>query len=103
MGFAEYSNYDGLGLADLVKKKEIKPIELVEAAIERIERQNPQLNAVIFKAFDEARTMAKTVPSSPFAGVPMLLKDILGFKKAGRTGMAPGSCQRYLRPSIQRL
>jgi len=81
MGFAEYSNYDGLGLADLVKKKEIKPIELVEAAIERIERQNPQLNAVIFKAFDEARTMAKTVPSGPFAGVPMLLKDILGFKK----------------------
>jgi amidase len=81
MGFAEYSNYDGLGLAELVKKKEVKPIELVEAAIERIERLNPQLNAVIFKAFDEAHTMAKTEHSGPFAGVPMLLKDILGFKK----------------------
>jgi Asp-tRNA(Asn)/Glu-tRNA(Gln) amidotransferase A subunit family amidase len=42
MGFAEYSNYDGLGLAELVKKKEIKPAELVEAAIERIERHNPR-------------------------------------------------------------
>ena len=41
MGFAEYSNYDGLALADLVKKRKVKPIELVEAAIERIERHNP--------------------------------------------------------------
>ena len=81
MGFAEYSNYDGLGLAELVKKKEIKPAELVEAAIERIERHNTQLNAVVFKAYDEARAMAKTKLSGPFAGVPMLLKDILGFKR----------------------
>ena len=79
MDFAEYSNYDGLGLAELVKKKEIEPAELVEAAIERIERHNPQLNAVVFKAYDEASAMANTDLSGPFAGVPMLLKDILGF------------------------
>jgi amidase len=48
MAFVEYSNYDGLGLAELVKKKKVKPAELVEAAIERIERHNPQLNAVVF-------------------------------------------------------
>src|ERR1700747_253262 len=81
MGFAEYSNYDGLGLAELVKKKEIKPAELVEDAVERIERHNPQLNAVVFKAYEEASAMAKSNLSGPFAGVPMLLKDILGFKK----------------------
>src|SRR3974390_2515967 len=80
MGFAEYSNYDGLGLAELVKKKEIEPAELVEAAIERIEQHNPQLNAVVFKAYDEASTMAKSNLSGAFAGVPMLLKDILGSK-----------------------
>lgn len=80
-GFAEYSNYDGLGLAELVNKKEIKPAELVEAAVERIERHNPTLNAVVFRAYDEARAMANTSPSGPFAGVPMLLKDILGSKK----------------------
>jgi amidase len=44
MSFAEYSNYDGLALADLVNKKEVKPSELVEAAIDRIERHNPRLN-----------------------------------------------------------
>jgi amidase len=81
MGFAEYSNYDGLGLAELVKKKKLKPAELVEAAIERIERHNPQLNAVVFKAYDEARAKAKTKLSGAFAGVPFLLKDIFGFKK----------------------
>ena len=101
MGFGEYSNYDGLGLAELVKKKEIKPAELVEAALERIERHNPQLNAVVFKAYDEASAMATTDLSGPFAGVPMLLKPS-DSEKAGRTGTAPASCQRYLRPSIQR-
>jgi amidase len=81
MGFSEYSNYDGLGLAELVRKKAVKPIELVEAAIERIERLNPKLNAVIFKAYDDARARAQTKLSGAFAGVPMLLKDILGYKK----------------------
>jgi amidase len=85
MGFAEYSNYDGLGLAELVKKKKIKPAEVVEAAIERIERHNPHLNAVVFKAYDEARTKAKAKLSGAFAGVPMLLKDVLGAKKGWPT------------------
>jgi amidase len=81
VGFSDYSNYDGLGLAELVKKKKVKPSELVEAAIERIERLNPKLNAVVFKGYDDARARAKTKLSGAFAGVPMLLKDILGFKK----------------------
>ncbi|MGO9573670.1 MAG: amidase, partial [Terriglobales bacterium] len=85
MGFAEYSDYDGLGLADLVKKKKVKPAELVEAAIERIERRNSQLNAVVFEAYDEARTKATTKLSGVFSGVPMLLKDILGNKKGWPT------------------
>ncbi len=81
MAFSEYSNYDGLGLAELVKKKKVKASELVEAAIERIERHNPRLNAVIFRDYEGARVRAKSKLSGPFAGVPMLLKDILGFKK----------------------
>jgi len=85
MGFAEYADYDGLGLAELVRKKKVKPAELVEAAIERIERHNPQLNAVVFKAYEEARTKAKAKHSGAFVGVPMLLKDILGFKKGWPT------------------
>ncbi len=76
--FPEYSQYDGLGLADLVRKKEISPSELVESAIERIEKFNPALNAVIHKMYDSARETAKMpLPDGPFAGVPMLLKDLI--------------------------
>jgi hypothetical protein len=85
MGFSEYSNYDALGLADLVKRKKVKPADLVEAAIERFERHNPELNAVVFKAYDEARAKATAKLSGAFAGVPMLLKDILGDKKGWPT------------------
>jgi hypothetical protein len=89
MGFAKYSNRDGLGLAELVKKKKVKPAELVEAAIERIERHNPQLNAVVFKTDEEARAKATTKRSGAFAGVPMLLKDILGARKGWPTRSGP--------------
>lgn len=83
MGFANYAEYDGLGLAELVDKGEVTPAELVEAAIERIERHNGVLNAVVHKAYDEARkTAAGDLPDGPFRGVPFLIKD-LGAKVAG--------------------
>ncbi|MGZ6022407.1 MAG: amidase [Rhizomicrobium sp.] len=77
MAFAEYEQYDGLGLAHLVRRGEVTPLELLEEAIARIERHNPTLNAVVFKAFDEARATAKgKLPDGPFKGVPFLIKDI---------------------------
>jgi amidase len=80
MAIAEYASYDGLGLAKLVKDKKVKPVELVDAAIERIERHNGKLNAVVWTMFDRAREMAKKkLPDGPFKGVPFLLKDILAF------------------------
>lgn len=73
-----YSEHDGLGLAELVKKGEITPLELVEEAIRRIEALNPQLNAVIHKMYDQARSAAQAaLPAGPFQGVPFLLKDLL--------------------------
>ena len=54
-----YSDYDGIGLAELVAKKKVSPAELVEAAIVRVERHNPILNAVVYKGFDDARARAK--------------------------------------------
>jgi amidase len=75
--FSEYDKYDGLGLAELVRKKEIKPSELVEEAISRIEKLNPQLNAVIHKMYELARKAADgDLPDGPFKGVPFLIKDI---------------------------
>jgi amidase len=83
MSFADYSNYDGLGLAALVAKGEVTPSELVEAAIARIERHNPALNAVVYKGYDDARAAAKApLPDGPFKGVPFLIKD-LGMPVAG--------------------
>ncbi len=72
-----FANYDGLGLAELVRNKDATPSELLEAAIERIERHNPKLNAVVYKAYDEARaTAAGNLPDGPFKGVPFLIKDL---------------------------
>jgi len=81
MAFAEYAHYDALGLAALVAKGHVTPLELAEEAIARIERHNPTLNAVIYKMYDQGRETAKrlaTESAGPFRGVPFLLKDILG-------------------------
>src|SRR5260370_36707495 len=83
MAFAEYAKYDGLGLAHLVRRGEVSALELVEEAIARIERHNPKLNAIVFKAYDQARAAAKSkLPDGPFRGVPFLIKDI-GMELAG--------------------
>ena len=76
--FKEYEQYDGLGLAELVRRQEVSPEELCEAAIERIEAINPEINAVITPMFDKARAAAKIMkPEGLFAGVPFLLKDLM--------------------------
>jgi amidase len=77
-GFSDYDKYDGLGLAELVRKKQVKLVELVEEAINRIEKLNPRLNAVIHKMYEQARrTAAGDLPDGPFRGVPFVLKDLV--------------------------
>jgi amidase len=76
--FGEYLDYDAVGLAELVRTKQVHPRELVEAAVERIERFNPQLNAVVHKIYDRALTQADgPLADGPMAGVPFLLKDLI--------------------------
>ncbi|MFA5323083.1 MAG: amidase family protein [Smithella sp.] len=78
-GFVEYDQYDGLGLAKLVREKKISPAELCEEAISRIEKINPIINAVVTPMFDIGRAAARNpLPDGPFTGVPFLLKDLLG-------------------------
>src|SRR6185369_8050685 len=76
----DLSRIDALGQADLVRTRKASPRELVEAAIERIERINPALNAVIHTFFERARDEARrdAMPAGPFHGVPFLLKDLFG-------------------------
>jgi amidase len=77
MNFEEYRQYDGLGLAALISSGQVTASEVLEAAIEGIEARNPAINAVVFKAYDEARAAAKSARAEgPFAGVPFLIKDL---------------------------
>ena len=73
MTFTEYARYDGVGLADLVRRKEVSPGELVESAIEVIERHDPTLNAVIHRLDESARAQAPALADGPLCGVPFLL------------------------------
>ncbi len=73
----EFASLDATAQAELVRKKEVKPIELVEAAIRRIEELNPKLNAIITPLYEQARAAAEgKLPDGPFTGVPFLLKDL---------------------------
>jgi amidase len=68
---------DAVAQADLVRRGEASPRDLVDAAIRRIERVNPMLNAVIHTRFEKARAEASgELPAGPFRGVPVLLKDL---------------------------
>src|SRR5580692_10905627 len=74
----EYASYDGLGLAALVARKEVKPQELVAAAFEAIDVVNPKLNAVLQTLPDEAAAeIGVGLPQGPFAGVPFLIKELV--------------------------
>ena len=77
MKWDDYACLDATALADLIRKKEVKPIEVVDAAIAQVERLNPALNAVITPLYEQARSAAaRGLPQGPFTGVPFLVKDI---------------------------
>ncbi len=88
---------DATAQAQLVRKKEVQPLELVEAAIERIERLNPTLNAVITPMYDLARARASgKLPDGPFRGVPFLLKDIMASYAGVRMAMGSKVLQNFV-------
>ena len=65
---------DATAQADLLRRKEVSAVELVDASIARIDALNPLLNAVIMPFFDQAREAAgKVSADTVFAGIPFLL------------------------------
>ena len=73
----EYDQFDGLGLAELIAKKQIAPLELLNAVRERVEVVNPKLNALCHIFFDKAEAQINENPGTgPFRGVPFVLKDL---------------------------
>ena len=73
----DFAFLDATAQAELVRTGDVSPLELVDAAINRVEKLNPELNAVIHTRFDEARQAARgELPDGPFKGVPTLFKDL---------------------------
>ena len=76
--FKEYQNYDGIGLAQLIKKKEVAVSDVLETAIESLIENNTKLNFITTDLYEYAK-LASTridIENDVFAGVPMLLKDM---------------------------
>jgi amidase len=69
---------DATAQAELVTSGKVSPLEMVNAAIERVERFDGALNALTYRWFDAARQLASSseLPEGPFRGVPYLLKDL---------------------------
>lgn len=73
----DYWKFDGIGLAELVRTKQVSAAELVETSIAACERLNPQLNFLCHDLREQARSVVKQSNGiGPFAGVPFLLKDV---------------------------
>ena len=73
----DLARLDAVAQAELVRRRQASPLELTDAAIARIEKVNPQVNAVITPLFEKARQQAAhDLPNGPFRGVPFLLKDL---------------------------
>jgi amidase len=75
-------------LADRIRRKEVSPVEAVDAAIEAIEADNERVNAFVYMGFDEARERARAAEQAlnsgeelgPLHGVPTAMKDLFDFK-----------------------
>jgi amidase len=100
------ANLDATALAALVRDRQVSPAELVDAAIERIERGNGEINAVVWRSFERARAEARAIGSSadaPFAGVPFLLKDLLAHDAGEPSTSGCGLLRDYRAPADSEL
>ena len=78
MGFAEYEQFDALGLAELVRTGEVSPVEIIEESIKRASNVNKELNFIAHNSFELAREKASKFDQhkSPLAGVPWFAKEL---------------------------
>ncbi|MBP2319958.1 amidase [Kibdelosporangium banguiense] len=96
MDYSEYRRFDALGLAELVARGEVSPVELLDVAIGRAEQVNGRLNAIVQPMNELARKRAATELKGPFAGVPFLIKDL----GQDYEGLSTGGGSRALRNHV---
>ena len=88
---------DATAQADLVRRGEVRPIELVEAAIERIQRVNPEINAMVTPMYEQGQQAARNgPPEGSFTGVPFLLKDILASYQGVRLSLGTSLLKNFI-------
>ena len=93
----ELAHLDAIAQAELVRRGQVTPLELTDAAIARVEALNPVLNAVITPMFESARLAARgPLPDGPFRGVPFLLKDLLASYAGTRMAAGSASLQDFV-------
>ena len=93
----DYTSHDGLGLADLVARKEVTPDELAAAAFEAVAKLNPRINAVLHTLPREAAAEIRAgLPRGPFSGVPFLIKEIVLHAKGVRCEMGSKLAQGFV-------
>ncbi len=95
MKLSDYVRFDGLGLAELVKQREVSAEELVACARDAISRTNGDVNSVI-EVFDTPE--AGGAPDAPFHGVPFLVKDLVLHIKGRRSEMGSRLAQGIIAP-----
>jgi amidase len=94
MNLAEYARYDGLGLAELVARKQVSPKELAQTALKAIEVANPSVNAVVETYPDRIAGLDEAaLGSGPFRGVPFLIKDVFGHEKGRKIEFGSRLCK----------
>ncbi len=86
MDQSDYLEFDAVGLAGLISRREVSAEEVLEAALARMAQVNPAINAVIYANAEEARAdAARPKAPGPLAGVPMLVKDYAAHVKGWPT------------------
>ena len=104
LSLQDYTSHDGLGLAELVARKEVKPEELLEAALSAVEKVNPKINAVLQTLPDQARAAIRQgLPQGPFHGVPFLIKELVLHAKNVRCDMGSRLAQGLVPPEDTEL
>jgi amidase len=97
ISLTDYTAYDGLGLAELVRKKEVTPTELAEAAFAAIKTVNPKTNSVLQTLPElSAAEIAAGLPHGPFSGVPFLIKELIIHAKNVRCDMGSKLTQGFV-------
>lgn len=104
----DYEKHDALALAELVRRKEVSPTELLDEACRRIDRLNPRLNAVVWENRERSRKQIEEgLADGPFRGVPFLVKDsgmpVPGFVSTGGCRFFEGAEQTAYSSLTQRM